>query len=112
MRTIKEIKAEISETENDIKSGEHKKAAETRLRKHIAFLQECIRCIESEPDENFIKDQIVKVETKINLRMRGFDLDMSKIDKRTYSQMRRAYEKEHEIPKLRNQIRSMKFLLA
>lgn len=112
MRTIKEMLVEIADIKHDIETREMKKPEETRLRKRVAFLRTCIRYIETNPDENFISDQIKMVESKINLRMKGFNEDaFNGLAKSEVSKMRRAYEKEYEIPKLRNQVKTMRFLL-
>lgn len=113
MKTIKEMKVEIADIIHRIKNEVMKKGIESRLRKRIQFLHTCILYIETNPDKEYIAAQIKMVETKIELRMRGFDESQFKDwSKRDFSKMKKIYEKEYDIPKLKTQVSAMKFLIS
>lgn len=112
MRTIKEMKQEIEEIKHRIGHEEMKKAIEGRLRKRIQFLNTCILYMETNPDQEFVSAQIKMVEGKINRRMEGFNEDDYKEwAKKDVAKVRKAYEKEYDIPKLRSQVSAMRFIL-
>lgn len=116
MKDIPSINQEINDiTFRLTKSTEElKKGEENKLRKRIPFLKHCIMYLESGPNPQFLKAEISKVETKINLRMGQFPLDQYQsdgVDKKTVSRLRREHEKKYEIPKLREQVRTLRYLL-
>ena len=114
MKTIKEIKDEFSEIEariNNKHKEELKPAIERRLRKRISFLNTCIMYLEHQPSASFIKSEIEKVRAKIDRRMGLFIFDDGMVDKKTVSKMRKAHEKQYEVPHLRDQLYALKFLI-
>jgi hypothetical protein len=93
MKTIASIKKEISDIGHQIQSTGMKKAAENRLRKRIAYLRTVILYLETNPSPSFLKQEIERVENKINLRMSGFTFDeVGMMAKSFVSKMKRAYE--------------------
>lgn len=89
-----------------------KKSEETKLRKRIPFLRLCIMYIEENPDHQYLRQEISKIETKITLRMNQFVLDDYKeVDKKTVNKLKKDHEKKYEIPHLREQVRTLRFLL-
>lgn len=116
MKTIIELKDELTDIKYRIQNEEMKPAAEKRLRKRIPFLNHCIQYIESNPSRDFVKKQLQDCETKISLRMNQFPLDEymaaePPMDKPTIRKLRTAHEKKCEIPHLRDQVRALRFLL-
>lgn len=119
MKTINQIKSDLIEVVNTLQEDKQKKvedrmkkSAATKLRKKIPFLKTCIMYVESGPSEQFVKKEIERIETKINLRMGLFILDDYKeVDKKTVSKFKREHEKKYEIPHLREQVRTLRFLL-
>lgn len=112
MRTVKQVKDEIKEIEHRLQTEELKKAVNTKLRKRIQYLRHCIMYIETNPSPQFIKDEIKKVETKIDLRMNQFVLDgIEQMPKSVVAKLRREHEKMYEIPKLKEQVKTMKYIL-
>lgn len=84
----------------------------SRLRKRMAMLKECLMYLETKPSEEFIRRQIEDAENKISLRMAGFSLDdVAPMEKGLASKIRRIYEKENNIPHLRLQVRTLRYLL-
>lgn len=112
MKTIPELKAEVKDIEYKIHHEEMKPAAQKRLRKRIPFLKTCIMYLEEKPDHQYMRSEIQKIETKITLRMNQFVLDDYKeVDKQTVNKLKKAHEKKYEIPHLREQVRTLRFLL-
>jgi hypothetical protein len=114
MKTIKEINEDLSAIVARIKNKdkeELKPAIEKRLRKRITFLNTCIMYLEHEPTSAFIKSEIEKVRAKIDRRMGLFIFDEVMVDKKTVAKMRKAHEKQYEVPHLRDQLYALRFLL-
>lgn len=119
MKTKVDINLELNEVVNTLEADKLKKSADrmkksaaTKLRKKIPFFKMCIMYVESNPSEQFVKKEIDRVETKINLRMAQFVLDEYKeLDKKTVAKLKREHEKKYEIPHLREQVRTLRFLL-
>ena len=112
MKTIADIQREIADIKHEIENTEMKKAAETKLRKRIAYLRTCVLYLETNPSPSFLKAEIEKVENKISLRMVGFSLDGSLgMTKSFVLKLKKAYEKQYDVPKLREQVKTMRFLL-
>lgn len=117
MKTAKELEVELSEVKQQIIEWDktHDKP-NRKLRKRIPFLKLCIMYMEENPSKEFMKSEIEKVENKINLRMVAFPLDeyMAKdppMEEPTIRKLRMAHEKKYEVPHLREQARTLRFLL-
>lgn len=112
MKTIADIQKEIADIKYEIENTEMKKAAETKLRKRIAYLRTCVLYLETNPSPSFLKSEIEKVENKISLRMVNFSLDGSLgMTKSFVLKMKKSYEAQFDIPKLREQVKTMRYLL-
>lgn len=112
MKTIADIQREIADIKHEIENTEMKKAAETKLRKRIAYLRTCVLYLETNPSPSFLKDEIEKLETKISLRMINFSIADADIKPKTVlSKIKKEYEKQFDIPKLRDQIKTIRYLL-
>lgn len=112
MRTIKQVNEEIKEIEHRLKTEELKKSVSTKFRKRIQYLKHCVMYIETNPSPQYMKDEIKKVETKVNLRMAQFVLEgVEAMPKSVVSKLKREHEKKYEIPKLKEQIRTLKYIL-
>lgn len=112
MKTVTELKQDISDIKYQIQNEDMKPAAEKRLRKRIPFLNMCIAYIESNPDPAFVKGELVKVQAKIDLRMNMFSLaGIDEMDRPSVTKLRKAHEKTYEVPHLREQVKALKFLL-
>lgn len=111
MKTIATIQQDIKDITYRIQHVELKKGEEKRLRKRIPFLKTCIMYLESEPKRDFIKQEIERIGTKIDLRMAEFVLDETNVDKRTANRLKRQHEKKYDIPHLKEQLRTLRFIL-
>lgn len=69
MKTIKQVEKEISDIEKDIKDNlvEMKNQTLKRLKKKIEFLKQMIRYLETTPNPTFIKSEVERLKTQIEL---------------------------------------------
>jgi hypothetical protein len=113
MITIKMLKAEIEKIKHQIENEEMKPAAETRLRNRIKFLNQCILYIETNPPEHFVKSEIVRLDKFISTKLNAFPAERYKdLCNKDFNKMKKEHEKMFDIPKLRIQLKTLKFLLA
>jgi hypothetical protein len=113
MKTIAQIKQKKADIKHSIESGKTLTAAgEKRLRKKIPFLNTCILYLETNPQPSFIKSELEQTEAKITILMSRFVLNnVDEIPKSEVSRMRREHEKKYGIKILREQIKTLIFLL-
>ena len=112
MKTIQELNEEIKNITYEIQNEEMKPSVEKRLRKRIPYLKTCIRYLEENPNAAYMRSEIEKIQTKINLRMNEFPLDSYEdMDKKTVAKLRRDHEKKYQVPHLKEQVKTLKFLL-
>ncbi len=105
-----EIKQEIKEVEKELanESG-GKPSIINRLKKRLQFLATCKNYIESKPTEEFVKKEVTRLENKINLLTAGF-IKPENIDNKTLAKIKSEYDSEMGIKKLRNQLRTLRYL--
>lgn len=113
MRTIKQVNEEIKEIENRLNTEELKKSVSTKLRKRITHLRKCKMYIETNPSTQYMNDEIKKIETKISLRLACFILEgVDAMPKSLVNKLKREFEKEYDIPKLREQVKTIRYILS
>lgn len=112
MKQIKDVKSEISDIKHKIEAGVLD-TEEKRLRKKIPFLRKCILYLETEPREEFLKSEIDRICEMINTRIEMFKEphNADKLSKKDLSKLKKAHEKEWEVPKLRMQLKTLNYLL-
>jgi hypothetical protein len=111
MKKIIEIKSEISDIKHKIEGGVLP-SEEKRLRKKIPFFKKCILYLETEPDENFCKNEVDRVCKMINKRMELFKpINEEKLAKKDLAKAKKDHEKEWDIPKMRMQLKTLNYLL-
>ena len=120
MKTIQDCKKEIAEISDILMAEKNrrsddktlKKAQVSKLNKRLQFLRFCIRYLETNPDHLFIRKEITKVEEMITRRMILFVLDDAESKpKSLVNKLKKQHEKKYEIPKFREQVRTMRFIL-
>lgn len=115
MRTIQSCKSELIDMYHKIQTeGKHniKKAVLNKMRKRAVFLKTCILYLESNPTPLFIRKQLDDTEAKITLRMSYFVLNnINELPKSTVTKLKKEHEKMYDVPKLRDQARTLRFLL-
>jgi hypothetical protein len=72
MKTVEEIEKEISDTIESIKK-ESTKAEIGRAKRDIEFLRQIKRYLETNPREEFVKQEIIVVQTRIENINRNFE---------------------------------------
>lgn len=112
MKTITQIKKEITDIKYRIENEEMKKAQQNRLRKQIPVLKQLIVYLEGEPTESFIKSEIEKVKAKIDRRMGLFVLDgLNPPAKSIADKLRKEHKKKYDVPILEAQLKTLQYLL-
>lgn len=118
MKTIKELQNGIEAIKQKLQDHKSKKevlkgSVERKLRKEIPYLQHCIRYLESNPNPSFVGEEVRRLQAKINVLMSRFTFDETlALPKSEISKLRRAHEKLYDVPKYRQQLRTLKFILA
>jgi len=120
MKTIPQLNKEINEitevliAERNRRSDDKtmKKSEVSKLNKKLVFLRFCIKYLETNPDHLFIRKEIGRVENMITSRMVLFVLDDAENKpKSLVNKLKKQHENKYEIPKFREQVRTMRFLL-
>ena len=116
MKTIKELQEELADIKYKIQNEEMKPAVEKRLRKRIPFLKLCVSYLESNPDKAYLKKEVDGIEAKIDSLMSRFPIEKYEkqeppLTKPEISKLRKIHEKEYQIPHMRTQVRTLRFLL-
>lgn len=117
MKTAKELGEMIIQLNLDIQKeyqseSQGWKLRVTKLKNKIQFLRTCKLCVESSPDEKYLKSERQRLENRINLFMDGYTpLDPAKFIKGEVSKHRNRYEQEMGIPYIRTQLQTLYFIL-
>lgn len=105
MITIKELESQIKVISDEIFNTQLKKADETRLRNKISFLRQCIMYLKSNPSAEFVCSEINRLDKKISAIM-------SRVPDSFNKESLKEFKKMYDIPKLRTQLRTLRFLSA
>lgn len=120
MKTVQEVNEEINEISLTLQAERGRKSEDklfkpaeiSRMKKRIAWLKEIKMYLDTQPTAAFIKKECERLENSISLRMMYFVLDGAEaLPKTTITKLKRDYEKRHDIPKLRQQVKTMRFIL-
>jgi hypothetical protein len=115
MKDIKTLLLEIREIENmsSVDKSELKPAALNRLKKKLELLKHLVKYLETSPSVEFIKSEIQRIEIVISAKMLEFpESDYGRLSKKDVAKLRKEHEKQYGIPKLRNQLKTLRFLLS
>lgn len=120
MKTVQEVNEEINDISLTLQAERGRKSEDklfkpaevNRMKKRIAWLKEIKMYLETQPTAAFIKKECERLENSISLRMMYFVLDGAEsLPKTTITKLKRDHEKKHDIPKLRQQVKTMRFIL-
>ncbi len=120
MKTVQEVKKEIEEIANTLQTEQRRRSEDrifkkrevTNMKKRLALLKIVSLYLETNPTIEFLKREVDRIENCISLRMVSFVLDDAESKPKTFiSKMRKAHEKMYDIPKLREQVKTMRFIL-
>lgn len=118
MKHPSDIQAELNEITDLLTNKELielrsiNKATQTKMKNKIPLLRLCLNYLKSNPTEEFIEKEIDRIENKISLRMMLFDESkFEALAKPVVAKLRKEHEQLHEIKKLRNQVRTLRYLV-
>jgi len=102
MKTIKELKKQISKIVQESILEDKKEKA--KLRKRVEFLNQCILYLELEPREIFLYNQRNELKEKLRIIMQ---------DKPYFEDKAHEYSwmKKHNVQLIKNQIETLDFIL-
>lgn len=118
MKTIDQLKRRRSEIEG--MSREQVKALSKRetskLEKEMTNLIYCIQYLETSPRQEFVESELIRVEKEI-ARIATDEyykqwINGNKDRHASLKDPRKAYENEMELPKLKQQLKTLKFILS
>ncbi len=105
MKTLLQINTEISALTESLPTLKRNQLA--RAKNRILLLKDILRYIEGMPEEGFVKNEIKRLENRINRFLNEFNPKDYKDPKAAL----KKYEADMGIPKLRKQIRVLRFIL-
>ena len=117
MRTLLDVKTEIAAllSECGVETGANgsyvvsssiTKNKLSRNKNRVEFLRVVEKYLEEAPDELYLGREIARIENRINRIIDSFDPDQYK-DPR---EAKKEYEKEMEVPHLRLQLKTLRFI--
>lgn len=113
MITINDVNEELKKLydpniayNQNIKKGKQRK----EFQKRAVFLKNIKLYLERSPTSSFIKSEIERIENRIELLMNQF-FAIHIAYNPSMSPLRRKYEKENDIPKLKMQLKTLRFIL-
>lgn len=115
MKTLKEVKDEINEIlgfnyKTILPSQVAKQQAKNRKRLKFLILMKCF--LEGDPSKTLLRGQLEKVENTIEIAMTRFSFQQfQNMSAAEVAKKRKDYEKAEDIPKMKEQVKVLKFLL-
>lgn len=82
----------------------------------MVTLRWTLKYLETQPTDNFVKSEIERVEGIVIAKSSEFqkvseEREYEKLVKKEVSKLKKEFEKQYNIPKLRTQIRNLRFVL-
>ncbi len=83
------------------------------LKARIQFFKDCRNYMLSQPKEEFVRAEILRIETFINAKLLEFSegVDTSKLTVKATSDLRKKHEDKYGIAQKRKQLKALRFLL-
>lgn len=117
MRTMLDVKTEIAEllSECGVSDGKNGSTVVTtsitkgklaRNKKRIEFLRIVEKYLEDAPDELYLGREIARIENRIKLIIEGFP----KWEVKSPSDIQKAYERDNDMPRLKQQLKTLRFI--
>jgi len=115
MLTVANVNNEIQEVTDSVKKSHEQKdkkelAAFKKAQKRVKYLRLIRTYLETSPSSEFVKSEIYRLETLITAIMARFSMESIK-DEYSKKLAKKKHEKDNEIPKYREQIRNLRFIL-
>lgn len=116
MKSIKQIEQDMDAIQTAISTGlDLKKIHITRMKKKYAFLKVCKMYLQTTPTRDFLDKEKERLSTRVNLINAGYVPDKRLIQ----ANMRKEEQAEHRdynkimgLPKIKEQLKSIIFLLS
>lgn len=106
MRTLLEVKTEVATLFEECKTEVMTTRQLSRKKKRMEFLKIVQGYLEHAPDELYLGREIARIENRITALIDSFDATQF-IDP---TEAKKKYEKEMDIPHLRIQLRTLRFI--
>lgn len=106
MKSLIEVNDEINKL-LETNPRDTKKSQLSRILKRLEFLKLIKNYLTESPTEEFIKKEIGRVENRINALMALFNAAAYKEPKKAMEK----FERENGVPRLRDQLRALRFIL-
>lgn len=109
MRTLKSLIAERKDLlTKDL--SELPKWEAARTRKKIKLLDICIRYADTKPSEEFVRNEITRLNKRVELIRSSFTGYVSTGNYKNDKELRRFYNKEMGLSRITEQLKTLKFL--
>jgi len=117
MKTVKKIQTEIFNAKKkivELESGKthkgYKEAA--RIRAQMSDLQLCEKYLQTEPREDYLKSEVLRLETKITNTMKLYTpLDAERFTKSQCTAHRALFRKQYNLPHIEKQLEILSYIL-
>lgn len=117
MKTLKSIQKEISDIISEIKEADRhydKKSAtlSKRLRAKLSKLKYFKMYLETNPSDDYCKKEIERIENRINKIEQLYELpeNPERFTRGQLSLMKKDYEKQWDVPKLKKQLMTLYYI--
>lgn len=114
MKSIESLQTEVNELlaldRNELSKTKSGVTQLRKARKRVPFLNQCLQYLESSPEESFIKKEIARIE-KIIQNVSDRFVAAGYKDLTAEKKARKEFLKEYGIPKMKEQLKTLKFIL-
>lgn len=112
MKKLKTVTNELKELIREASAAKDPKI-KRKLKLKIPFLRMCAMYIESNPTNEFVEGEILRINNRIELISDGFEYwaSLPREESLSGSKLLTFYYKEMGVPKLRRQLQALRFLL-
>lgn len=117
MKSKSDLKKEIEELNAErikgLKTSPPMKTVEmNRILNRVSLLKTCVMYLESNPQEEFIKCEIERVKDRIDKISDGFyHPNKDNMALKDFGKLKKDFEKLYNVPKLKVQLSTLKFIL-
>lgn len=110
MKTYEQITKEIQKlTALDQRTTEDKELKAAR--KRAQFLSQVKKYLETQPREEFVRKELHRLADKIEIVKDAFSLPQD-LKVKEATKLRKEFEKTHEVPKMKAQLKTLQYILA
>jgi hypothetical protein len=86
--------------------------ANLSAKKRVDFLRVCMYYVQSNPKQEFLESEKDRLNNRINMFMQNYEpLDAERFSKKQCTAHKKKFEKEMDIPKLKQQLLTINFIL-